>query len=275
MLIKLTPMINPLPKEITAYDLLKTFALITMIVDHVGFYFFPDMLWWRCVGRLSAPVWFFLVGYARGRDVPPALLLGGLVLILGNIVTGMSVFAINALFTIGIIRLSLDPVMRFALRSRRHLWTLSALLFICIIPSYFLTEYGTQALIIAMFGYFVRHKQDAITALKDERIVLHYMLFALLSFIVMQHIIFGFTPAQFVLMAAGTSLVWLTLYYFEPRTLPKITAATPRPLVWITQLCGRRTLEIYVLHLLAFKVLAMVVGLEGFGLFDWSWFEVK
>lgn len=60
-----------LPREVTSYDLLKCAAVIIMVIDHVGFYFYPENLWFRAVGRIGFPVWFFLVGYARGRDIPP------------------------------------------------------------------------------------------------------------------------------------------------------------------------------------------------------------
>ena len=31
-----------LPRELTSYDFLKAFALITMVIDHTGYYFFPE-----------------------------------------------------------------------------------------------------------------------------------------------------------------------------------------------------------------------------------------
>ena len=65
-----------LPSSITSYDILKTFAVLTMIIDHIGLYFFPDEMWWRVIGRLSFPVWLFLIGYAQSRDIPKLLILG-------------------------------------------------------------------------------------------------------------------------------------------------------------------------------------------------------
>ena len=43
-----------LPAEITSYDLLKAAAVIIMIIDHVGYYFFIDEMWWRAVGRIGS-----------------------------------------------------------------------------------------------------------------------------------------------------------------------------------------------------------------------------
>jgi len=104
-------MVKTLPKNMTSYDLLKTFAVITMIIDHVGYYFFPEQLEWRVVGRMSMPVWLFLVGYAKTRDIPEMLWMGGLILLAGNIIVGMPIFALNILFGIMVVRLTLDKVI--------------------------------------------------------------------------------------------------------------------------------------------------------------------
>ncbi len=45
-----------LPRDLTSYDLLKTLAVILMIIDHVGHHFFPDEMWFRVVGRLCVPI---------------------------------------------------------------------------------------------------------------------------------------------------------------------------------------------------------------------------
>ena len=55
---------------ISVFDL-KCIAVVTMIIDHVGAYFFPGQLWLRCVGRLAFPIYCFLIaeGYIHTRDV--------------------------------------------------------------------------------------------------------------------------------------------------------------------------------------------------------------
>lgn len=45
------------------YDYLKILALFTMIVDHLGYYLFPEYLRLRLVGRIAFPVFLFLVGF--------------------------------------------------------------------------------------------------------------------------------------------------------------------------------------------------------------------
>lgn len=257
-----------LPSSITSYDLLKTFAVIIMIIDHIGLYFFPDDLWWRAVGRIGFPVWFFLVGHASGRDLPSKLLIGAGALIVANFFAGMTIFPLNALVTIIIIRLVIDKVMAVALQNEMQMWRVSAILFVLALPTGFLMEYGTLGLITAMFGYMVRHR----AAINNDDMVIRFMLFALGAFIVMQVVSFGFSTEQFLFMALGTAAVRLVLYSFKPASYPTLGGYVSSVGRWFAQLCGRRTLEIYIVHLLAFKALAVYLGLEGFGLLDWSWF---
>lgn len=44
------------------YDYLKIFAIIAMIVDHIGYFLYPDVMELRMIGRWSFPVFFFLIG---------------------------------------------------------------------------------------------------------------------------------------------------------------------------------------------------------------------
>lgn len=45
-------------------DTLKFIAIFTMLIDHIGYLLFPHQVIWRMIGRLSFPIFAFLV--ARG-----------------------------------------------------------------------------------------------------------------------------------------------------------------------------------------------------------------
>ena len=38
---------------------LKLIAMVSMVFDHVGDNFFPDMVWMRVLGRIAMPIFFY------------------------------------------------------------------------------------------------------------------------------------------------------------------------------------------------------------------------
>lgn len=51
-------------------DFLKFLAMLTMLIDHIGYLFFPSQIWLRIIGRLSFPIFAFLIsrGYRYTSD---------------------------------------------------------------------------------------------------------------------------------------------------------------------------------------------------------------
>ena len=49
---------------------LKIIAMISMVLDHAGDMFFPDVMWLRMAGRLAMPIFSFFIaeGFAHTRD---------------------------------------------------------------------------------------------------------------------------------------------------------------------------------------------------------------
>ena len=45
------------------YDYLKVLAILSMVLDHIGYYLFPEILELRLIGRLAFPIFLFLVGF--------------------------------------------------------------------------------------------------------------------------------------------------------------------------------------------------------------------
>lgn len=261
------PFPKALPKDLTSYDFLKTLAVILMIVDHIGYYFYPENNWLRVIGRLCVPMWFFLIGYANTRALPLSLWWGGALLVVANIVGGLFILPLNILLTMIFVRLSLDKVTAFVFKGWNELWVSCFVLFVLIMPTNIITEYGTQALIMAIYGYMVRHRHDHDGNI--DRFFISFSLFALISFIAVQAFMFHFSGAELFSLEAGALAVMGGLYFFRPLSFPRLTAVMPTFLVAIIQTGGRKTLEIYVIHLLLFKALAVMNG--RFDLFDWTW----
>lgn len=258
-----------LSSNLTSYDLLKSFAVIIMVIDHIGFYFFPDDLIWRAVGRVGFPIWFFLIGHASGRSIPPKLWGGALALVGASALIGMPFFPVNALFTIILIRVSLDKVMAFSSLSALRLAQVTVFCLFLILPTNQISEYGTLGLIFAMFGYLVRHREKLSLS---PKVAFNYMLASFFIFVVMQQVIFGMPQEMFFVMGAGTLLVCMALLGFEKDEYPALTAKLPAVFVAPLQFMGRWTLEIYIVHLLLFKALGGWFYPDRFLLFEWNWF---
>ena len=143
-------MAKDLPKEITSYDLLKMLAVILMIVDHIGAYFFPEELWWRVAGRMCVPIWFFLIGYAKSRDLGAPIWFWMALLAVSDIVVGQGVFPVNILATMIIIRLVIDTIMQRTRNDRSMFWAIIVIIVTLCVPTAFLFEYGVLGLIIAI-----------------------------------------------------------------------------------------------------------------------------
>lgn len=43
-------------------DILKVIAMVTMLIDHIGYLFFPSMMIFRTIGRIAFPIFAYLIG---------------------------------------------------------------------------------------------------------------------------------------------------------------------------------------------------------------------
>ena len=105
---------------VTSYDILKTIAVVLVILDHVGFYVLPEVEFLRVLGRLCVPIWFFLIGFANTREISKDLCAGVLVLTISSLIMGGSVFPITILLSFIIIRLVLNYVVEYGFKSKEN-----------------------------------------------------------------------------------------------------------------------------------------------------------
>jgi hypothetical protein len=259
-------MTKALPNAVTSYDLLKTFAVITMIIDHIGYYFFPEQLEWRVVGRMSMPVWMFLIGYAKTRDIPDVLWIGATILVVANIIVGMPILSLNILFGIILVRLTLDKVAQIMLSSNAFIFLGLVFMVLAFFPTNAIIEYGTFCYMFAIFGFVVRNNHFS-----ENGLVIFIMTMALF-YLLLQKIVMGMDQTELYVMGVlVTALIWF-LQYFKSKEFTDFTQKAP-PLISDTlKFMGRNTLEIYVIHLLAFKIIAFFVMPDGYGFLDFKLF---
>ncbi|MFO0110176.1 MAG: TraX family protein [Alphaproteobacteria bacterium] len=244
----------PVFKKLTKYgpvnshDLIKVFALVFMTIDHCGIYLLPEDLWWRAVGRIGVPVWFFLIGYARGDRITHELISGAAILLLASAVTGVAILPLHALVTIIFCRLALNFMCTRGWLER-YPSEVIALCLLFFLPSIYLFEYGTLAIGFAFAGRMLRE------GMQGARMIAIWVSLSVF-FVVMQLANYDFNLAQSALVSVGTALVCWYLYRFRITSvrLPPITGVA-------TLLLARYSLEYYVAHRVLFQVIgAYVLG---------------
>ncbi len=257
-----------LPADLTSYDLFKTFALVTMVIDHVGYYFLPEDLWLRAIGRVSAPIWFFLIGYANSRDLGEKMWGGLILLVAANLVVGLPVFPLNILATMIFIRLVIDLAMQRAIRHSEALLGVSLIAVFLVIPAMNFWEYGTAGLLFAMYGAMRRHPEALARLPRNSDTI--FIALVTVFYLGFQSAVFGFDRVQVLCIAMGLLPVIGWMAAFRPQTYPGLSRALGPVGTGFLQLCGRYSLEFYVLHLAAFKLMALVMGYEHY-----QWFKIQ
>lgn len=255
------PVLHTAPTQLNTHQCIKLLALLIMTIDHIGSYLYPDYLWWRAIGRITFPVWFFLVGHATQYKVKYDTILWAVVLAVVNPFLGESLFTLNALVTIILCQLLLGYVEKHGLLAKEPYLLCFACVLFCL-PTSILVEYGTQGVLYALMGYAVRSGQMTWRTGKLLSVV------ALLLFIAVQFAVFEFTLPQQIFVAVGSCVVTWYLAHFTWRpirtTVPRELA---RPMVWLS----RHSLQYYVVHRVLLEALALVVGVSSI---RWQWIEV-
>jgi hypothetical protein len=247
-------------------DWLKSIAIILACVDHFGHFFADDDRWWAVFGRLAAPVFFFLIGYALTRRVPLHWIWLGIILtLLNSWNAGWAWVAPNILLSLALMRLA-RPHMEALVQ--RHGWgTLIVLIgaFVALLPiAANIVDYGSEGWLWALFGLCQRRWVDCISANStggssaegksiaqrvrstENAMRLFTCLVAALVYVWQEQKEFGFPRVHFTVFVVAVAVLSFALCLFRrgvsPIQPPQLMAA---PLCFI----GRHTLEIYALQL--------------------------
>ncbi|MBP7190390.1 MAG: hypothetical protein KA998_04035 [Rickettsiaceae bacterium] len=136
-------------------DLIKTFAIIVVIIDHLGVYFFPSFTIFRAIGRSAMPVFCFFVGYNYTKP-KTALVIYGAILTSMFFVCFVNIHVMNMLITMYICQWYLYVLDKYGYNDERSIWIQIPLLLLLLRPSEQFFEYGTLATIFVLVGNFSR-----------------------------------------------------------------------------------------------------------------------
>ena len=187
---------------------------------------------------------------------------------------GEVVLPVSILITLMIGRNFIDVWMRAVMKEGEALLGLFFILLMLAYPSSLIFEYGTAGLMFTVYGAFCRLRQQepGLYQTPLNRQMFYFGWASLLVFCGMQAASMAYLNGiQFLSLFVGLAGVFLILSRFEPSGLPNITQFVPSFLMRTLKFTGRRTLEIYVVHLLGFKALALWLVPERFQFLQWQW----
>ncbi len=264
------------PHAVDNTDWLKTAAIILVTVDHFGHFFMEDDRWWSVFGRLAAPTFFFLMGYAQRRTVPLHWIWLGVILTLLNSWNAHWAWvAPNILLSLALIRIARPSA---EVLMRRHGWAAFALLVCALIVMLPLAakivDYGAEGWLWALFGLYQRMYVDGRSTpdvdgaaqssappahAMTENVGLMRLLACFVAAVVyiwQEQREYSFPQAHFAAFILGVGVLSLGLCLFR-RGASRIQP--PEALAGALRFIGRHTLEIYAIQLAGSELLVKLV----------------
>jgi hypothetical protein len=217
-------------------DFLKLLALICMVIDHLGLYFFPEVMVARSIGRYAMPIFCFFAGY-NFKDTPRIK-----ILFYGILLYCFSRFLISEELSVANILISIflgqNYIWFFQKLSERHWQSFGTSYFhIIILASMWgLThnyiEYGTLSIAIMLIGYVAKKEPNRLK-----------LLAAVASFFSLLHslVVFDafFEPLHVFIVIIISVMIYISL------TVINLGCKISWNIAFIT----RNMLEFYCLHL--------------------------
>ena len=192
-------------------NLLKIIAVITMIVDHIGWQFFPDIIWLRAIGRLTFPIFAFFIAqgmiYTRNRKkYILTMLIIGLISQLAYSFLSVSYFNLNVMFTFVLASLLIWTIEEIKNNSRKaKFWLILTLLVISIVSLSLIStlNYGIYGVALILVFYFAR----------DEKVIMYILATLILFALTLKKWIFGgYSMASAVQIFSLLTIPILMLY---------------------------------------------------------------
>ena len=271
-----SPPNNHVPPAVDNCDWLKTAAIMMVAVGHTGYFFIDEAEWWSVFGRLAAPTFFFLMGYARSRTIPLKWIwLGVILTLLDSWNNDWEWMALNILFSLALIRLVRPWVLS---RLQHYGWVAFAfmvvMLMVLLPVAGEVVDYGAEGWLWALFGLcqrmYVDGRTAATTSGADQTanpaaalmtphwrwMRLPACAVAAVVYIWQEQLEFYFSDFQLAAVILGVSALSIGLLLFV-RAPSRIQP--PEPFARALRFLGRHTLEIYVIQLAGSEIIINVL----------------
>ncbi len=220
------------------YDYIKILALLSMIIDHLGYFVFPDEIWLRIVGRLAFPLFLMLIGYNLSYRAKKWL---RIIWFLLQVVIWWWMRAwvpldpmLNILLAIALTRVVLWRLTKQSMRLQIVVCVISILLWSA---SMSFVDYGTWSVVFWLMWRRIRTKPMNVTLPITYLLVVLYMIFMVS--------VFPFSEYTWVyLWWVALLLCFLMTLLAKQNTVLRITPRIDGITLWIST----HALLLYCLH---------------------------
>jgi hypothetical protein len=201
---------------------LKIIAVVTMLVDHIGFLFFPEEVIFRIIGRISFPLFAFLIaeGFIKTKNVESYLKRLSLFAVISQVpffffesLAGNNIFSLNILFSLGLGVLTLLIITKVKSMPIKILGVAGILALV-----YFVNlSYGIYGILSILGSYiFLKNRKAGILALSILPFLETMRLFLVNIFFLQFFAVLSLIPIYFYNGNQGPKVHRLIFYWFYP-----------------------------------------------------------
>ena len=208
--------------------MIELVAVVSMIIDHVGFVFFPEMIIFQIIGRLSFPLYAYLIalGYSRTKN---SIIYFFRVLVLAIVSQWffnylISPIKLNVCFTLSFSIISLIVFELNKINKALKMFLYILILFLSLLLG---CEYGSYGiLLVLLFHLYIKNQHD-----KTYKI---YAITSIILLIIVSMFVFSFSIIHLY------SILSLPIILLTPKNIQKIKVNSIKHINYL----------VYPLHLL-------------------------
>ena len=236
------------------YDYLKIIAIITMIIDHLWFYFFPEIIILRFIWRIAFPLFLFLVWFSNSYKQRREIFIRWIIIQTISVIIFFKYWVwyigLNILLGIVLWR-SIMQVFKKYLSSK--IYFLRIITVISFILNPFTTsiiDYGMLSIIFIIFGYLTRQQNK------------YYLIYWIITMSVLfiqnlTNFRFDLTLWKWSIAFLGITYIFMTIVFkliWQKNTTIKITKNIDKIILFLS----KNALNIYIIHIAIFSLIYFI-----------------
>jgi hypothetical protein len=240
---------------INSYDIAKFLAIFVMIIDHLGFFFFPEYPVLRGVGRFAFPLFFFLIGYNyKDKTYYNLLIIGLFITVYRYFLSDFKL--LDILISAFITQYFLKLVIKKNYLTKNNLYLILLSVAIWQVSSQFVFMYGFTCLLFAIAGYITKNQAQLNISKQTINI---FIIGSLIINYFSQIFFFGYKGDDFAIFACSFFLSSVILFaYFSSFKIYDVKIENKKIRNSILFL-ARNSMFVYWFHLALFIYLSVLL----------------